>query len=228
MRKSGGMFTVALCALLLAGGAWAAPEFQSEQEKDSYAIGANLARRLKQQGFSIDPAQVSRGVVDAWHGASLLTDAEIDGRLRTLQEAARQKQQAEHRQAAEANRARGTAFLAEHAGQEGVKILPGGVQYRVLQAGSGTKPAGDDIVLCHYRGRLVDGTVFDASPPGKPAAFTLTKVIAGWREALGEMPVGSKWEIVIPAEKGYGERGAAPAIGPNETLIFEVELVGIE
>jgi FKBP-type peptidyl-prolyl cis-trans isomerase FklB len=227
MKKLLKVLSVSLCATLVAGAVWAAPKFKTEQEKQSYAIGANLARKLKEQGVTFDASALAKGVKDELGGKSRLTDAEIDETLKQLQNEVRERKVAEHKKLAAENKARGLAFLAENAKKEGVTTLPGGVQYKVLQAGTGEKPTEADSIHCHYRGMLVDGTVFDSSPPGKPAYFDVYEVIPGWREALEQMPVGSKWEIMIPAEKAYGERGAAPAIGPNETLIFEVELLGI-
>ena len=227
MKKLVEVLSVSLCVTLVAGAVWAAPKFKTEQEKQSYAIGANLAKKLVEQGVSVDVSSLTKGVKDELGSKSRLTDAEIDETLKQLQNEIRERKVAEHKKLAAENKARGTAFLAENAKKEGVVTLPGGVQYKVLQVGSGEKPTEGDSIHCNYRGMLVDGTVFDASPPEKPAYFDVSEVIPGWREALQEMPVGSKWEIVIPAEKAYGERGATPAIGPNETLIFQVELVGI-
>jgi len=222
------VFSVSLCATLVAGAACAASETMTEQEKRSYAIGANVARNLKQQGHSVDPALVAKGLLDEMKGESLLTEAEVAAIIQQLRSEAEQKQKADQQKAAAENKRRGAAFLAENAKKEGVKTLPGGVQYKVLQAGNGQKPNDEDTVLCNYRGMLVDGTVFDSTQPGKPARLSMERVIPGWREALTQMPVGSTWELVIPAEKAYGKRGAGGSIGPNETLVFEVDLVGIE
>lgn len=128
---------------------------------------------------------------------------------------------------AEANLEKGQKFLAENAKKEGVKELVDGIQYKVIKEGNGAKPAETDVVKVHYKGTLIDGTEFDSSiKRGEPAEFPLNRVISGWTKALKEMPVGSKWEIYIPADQAYGQRGSGP-IGPNETLIFEVELLDI-
>lgn len=128
---------------------------------------------------------------------------------------------------AEANLEKGQKFLAENAKKEGVKELVDGIQYKVIKEGNGAKPAETDVVKVHYKGTLIDGTEFDSSiKRGEPAEFPLNRVISGWTKSLKEMPVGSKWEIYIPAEQAYGQRGSGP-IGPNETLIFEVELLDI-
>jgi len=128
---------------------------------------------------------------------------------------------------AEANLEKGQKFLAENAKKEGVKELVNGIQYKVIKEGNGAKPAETDVVKVHYKGTLIDGTEFDSSiKRGEPAEFPLNRVISGWTKSLKEMPVGSKWEIYIPADQAYGQRGSGP-IGPNETLIFEVELLDI-
>ncbi len=206
----------------------AVTELKTEQEKRSYAIGANVARNIKQQEVAVDPALVSQGLLDEMAGKSLLDDAELGGIMQQLQNEVRQKMIAEFEKAAVENQRRGTAFLAENQKKAGVKTLPSGVQYQVLTAGTGKLPTETDTVLCNYRGQLVDGSTFDASPPGEPVAFKVNQVIPGWQEALKLMTVGSRWQLVIPADQAYGERGAGNVIGPNETLIFDVELVGIQ
>ena len=228
MEKYLKILAAVVCAALLAGAAWAAPKAMTDLEKRSYAIGANVGRNLKQQGVGVDPALIAKGLVEEMDGKSLLSDAEVAALMQQFKDEVQLKQVADRRKSTTENKQRGEAFLAENAKKDGVKTLRGGRQYRVLQAGTGDKPTDDSIVMCNYRGTLVDGKEFDASPPGKPASFRVSKVIPGWREALKQMPVGSKWELVIPAGMAYGERGAAPAIGPNETLVFEVELVGIK
>lgn len=218
-----------LMVVLCAGVAMAAAtELKTNQDKRSYAIGANVAKNIKLQEVSVDPALVSQGVLDELSGKSLLSDAELGAIMQQLQGEVRQKMMARHEKDAAVNKQRGEAFLEENKKKEGVKTLPGGVQYKVLTAGTGKKPTDADTVTCNYRGSLVDGKVFDASQPGKPVAFKVSQVIPGWQAALKQMPVGSKWQLVIPPDQAYGERGAGNAIGPNETLFFEVELVGIQ
>jgi FKBP-type peptidyl-prolyl cis-trans isomerase FklB len=132
-------------------------------------------------------------------------------------------------QAGETNKKEGEAFLAANKTKEGVVTLPSGLQYKVLKAGTGPKPSANDSVVCNYRGTLLDNTEFDSSyKRGQPATFPVGKVIKGWTEALQLMPVGSKWQLFIPSELAYGPRGAGPDIGPNATLIFEVELLSIQ
>ena len=132
-------------------------------------------------------------------------------------------------QAGDANKKEGEAFLAANKGKDGVVTLPSGLQYKILTAGTGPKPTASDSVVCNYRGTLINGTEFDSSyKRGQPATFPVTGVIKGWTEALQLMPVGSKWQLFIPSDLAYGERGAGADIGPNSTLIFEVELLSIE
>jgi FKBP-type peptidyl-prolyl cis-trans isomerase FklB len=132
-------------------------------------------------------------------------------------------------QVAEKNKKDGEAFLAANAGKEGVVKLPSGLQYKILTPGTGPKPSATDSVVCNYRGTLIDGTEFDSSyKRGQPATFGVGRVIKGWTEALQLMPVGSKWQLFVPAQLAYGDRGAGADIGPNATLIFEVELLSIE
>ena len=222
------VFLVSLWLIILAGAASAAPEAMTDQQKRSYAIGANVGRNLKQQGVAVDPELIARGVVEEMSGKSQLTDAEVAALMQQFQSEVKQKKEADRKKAAEENKQRGAVFQAEYAKKEGVKTLTGGILYRVLQEGTGDKPTAAEYVRCNYRGTLVDGTQFDASPPGKLATFNMDKIIRGWQIALREMPAGSKWELVMPPEMAYGERGAAPGIGPNETLVFEVELVDFE
>lgn len=206
----------------------AGPELQTDMDKRSYAIGANVAKNLKLQEISVDTALVSQGFLDEMAGKSQLTDADLGVIMQQLQGEVRQKVMARQEKDGAANKKRGEEFLAANLKKDGVKTLTGGVQYKVIKAGEGKKPGEADTVQCNYRGMLVDGKVFDASQPGKPASFKVSQVIPGWQVALKEMPVGSKWQLVIPADKAYGERGAGNIIGPNETLVFEVELVGIQ
>lgn len=205
-----------------------ADDLKTDLDKRSYAIGANVGKNIKLQEVKVDPTLVSQGLIDELAGKSQLTDAELGAIMKQLQNEVRQKMKVEYYKAAAENKKRGEAFLVENKKKEGVKVLPGGVQYQVLIAGTGKKPTDADTVLCNYRGMLIDGKVFDASQPGKPVSLMVAQVIPGWQEALKQMPVGSKWKLAIPADKAYGERGAGNTIGPNETLVFEVELVGIK
>jgi FKBP-type peptidyl-prolyl cis-trans isomerase len=204
--------------------------FTSLAQQRSYAVGRNIAMNLKQQGLEFDTEQLLKGMRDALTGqASLLTDAELEQTLGGLQQELQAKQK-ERAAALGAKAAKeGEAYLAANAAKEGVVTLPSGLQYKVLTAGTGKKPAATDTVVVHYRGTLTDGTEFDSSyKRNQPAKFKVNQVIPGWAEALQLMPVGSKWQLVIPAKLAYGERGAGAAIPPNSVLVFEVDLQGIE
>jgi FKBP-type peptidyl-prolyl cis-trans isomerase FklB len=207
---------------------------KTQQEKASYAIGANIGRGMKKDGVQIDPRVLSRGISDALAGKKLaMTDEEMQASLTTLQAEVRKKLEAEAAATAAANKTAGDQFLAANKTKEGVVTLPSGLQYKILKEGTGPKPTAADQVECNYRGTLVDGTEFDSSyKRGQPATFPVGQVIKGWTEALQLMPVGSKWELFVPSNLAYGERGAgqrgADVIGPNSTLIFEVELLSIK
>jgi FKBP-type peptidyl-prolyl cis-trans isomerase FklB len=211
-----------------------APSLRTDQERLSYGMGVGLARSFERQGIQLDARLLARGLEDARSGGALLmTDAELRDAMIRLQGELRERQARHARSAADARRD-GEAFLAENATREGVVTLPSGLQYKVLRAGDGPKPAAADAVVCHYRGKLVDGTEFDSSyRRGRPATLQLDRVIPGWREALQLMPVGSKWQLFVPAKLAYGERGwrgrsrTAAKIGPNATLIYETELLAI-
>jgi FKBP-type peptidyl-prolyl cis-trans isomerase len=208
----------------------AAPELKTDKEKGSYAVGLNIGASLKQQPVDLDLPSVLRGIKDAHDGNKpLLSDAEIEAELKILQTQANQKRDADLQKAGEANMKAGEAFLAANKAKDGVVTLPSGLQYKILTAGTGAKPTASDTVVCNYSGTLINGTEFDSSyKRGKPAEFPVGGVIKGWTEALQLMPVGSKWQLVVPSELAYGSRGAGGAIGPNETLVFEVELISIK
>jgi len=201
----------------------------TEKDKQSYAIGLNVGQSLHRDGIVVDPRIVARGLQDAMAGGKvLLTDDQIKTVMTDLKNQVRQQQEAKRQAAAETNKKDGAAFLAANATKAGVVVLPSGLQYKVLVAGTGPKPAADDKVVCNYRGTLLDKTEFDSSyKRGQPATFPVTGVIKGWTEALQLMPVGSKWQLFIPADLAYGERGPG-TIGPNAVLIFEVELLSIQ
>lgn len=203
---------------------------KTQKEKVSYAIGLNIGKSLHKDAVDVDPNIFVRGVKDALTGAKpLLTEEEMKSVLTTLQSELRKQQEEALRQAGEANKKAGDAFLAENKTKEGVVTLPSGLQYKILTEGTGPKPAATDSVVCNYRGTLIDGTEFDSSyKRGQPATFPVSGVIKGWTEAVQLMPVGSKWQLFVPPDLAYGNRGAGPDIGPNATLIFEVELLSIQ
>jgi FKBP-type peptidyl-prolyl cis-trans isomerase len=205
---------------------------QTEKEKASYAIGVNIGTNMKKDEVDIDPDILARGMKDAMAGNKpLLNDEEVKAVLTNLQNTVRDHQQKAFQQSVEKNKQEGEAFLTANRAKPGVIALPSGLQYKILQPGDGPKPTAGDTVVCNYRGTLIDGTEFDSSyKRGQPATFGVSQVIKGWTEALQLMPVGSKWQLYVPSALAYGERGTPNGgpIGPNETLIFDVELVSIQ
>jgi FKBP-type peptidyl-prolyl cis-trans isomerase FklB len=205
---------------------------KTDKEKVSYAIGMNIGANFKRQGIDVDPELFMQGIKDATSGSkTLLTEDEERAVLTKYQGELRARMQDEAKQAAETNKKAGEAFLAANKSKEGVVTLPSGLQYKILKEGTGPKPTASDTVECNYRGTLINGTEFDSTAKhgGQPAKFPVNGVIKGWTEALQLMPVGSKWQLFIPSDLAYGERGTPGGeIGPNSTLIFEVELLGIE
>lgn len=203
----------------------------TQKQKASYALGMKIGGDLKRQGVgaSVDAAITARGLKDALAGSKLLlTEDQEKAALMQLQTDVRAAQEAKAKEASGPNRKAGEAFLAENKSKEGVVTLPSGMQYKVLTAGTGPKPTASDTVTCNYRGTLINGKEFDSSyKRGQPASFPVSGVIKGWTEALQLMPVGSKWQLFIPPDLAYGDRGAGADIGPGETLIFEVELISI-
>jgi len=203
---------------------------KTQKDKVSYALGMNLGTNLHKQSVEVDPTIVLRGLKDALAGGKMLqTEDEARATLTQLQTEVRNKQQEKMKVAGEANRKEGVEFLAVNKSKEGIVTLPSGLQYKILTEGTGPKPAASDTVVCNYRGTLISGAEFDSSyKRGQPASFPVNGVIKGWTEALQLMPVGSKWQLFVPAELGYGDRGAGADIGPGATLIFEVELLSIQ
>jgi len=204
-------------------------ELKGVQEKGSYAFGYNLGKHLNQQSMECDLNALFLGLKDGVSaGKCKLTDAELMEALQAFNQAMTSRQSDRNKAAGEKNRKEGDAFLAENKKKPDVVTLPSGLQYKVLQKGTGAMPKATDKVSTHYRGTLIDGTEFDSSiSRGQPATFPVNRVIRGWTEALQLMPIGSKWQLFVPSDLAYGERGSPPKIGPNATLIFEVELLGI-
>lgn len=206
-------------------------KLETEQQRISYGMGNGLGRRIAQEQFEVDVKAFSMGMEHALKGVdSLMTDEEIATEMQAFQQKQMEKQQAEYDAVAEKNKAEGEAFLAENAKKDGVVTTDSGLQYKVLTAGEGEKPAETDVVEVHYRGTLLDGTEFDSSHKrNSTVTFPVNGVIPGWVEALQLMPVGSKWELYIPSDLAYGPGGTGGGpIGPNAALIFEVELIGIQ
>ena len=201
----------------------------TEKDKQSYAIGLNVGKSLHRDSVDVEPKFVLQGLEDALgDGKILLTDDQIKTVMTELQNQVQQKREEKRLAEAETNKKDGAAFLAANATKEGVVTLPSGLQYKVMTAGTGPKPSATDSVVCNYRGSLLDSTEFDSSyKRGQPVTLNVGGVIKGWTEALQLMPVGSKWQLFIPPDLAYGDRGQGP-IGPNSTLIFEVELLSIQ
>ncbi len=204
-------------------------KLDTEKQKQSYAIGMSFAKSLQRQSVDVDPNLVSQALKDSFAGKTLLTDEQAKAALDSLQTAMRAKMEAKMQEAGKKNKEAGEAFLAANKSKEGVVTLPSGLQYKIVKQGTGPKPTSADTVVCNYRGTLIDGTEFDSSEKhGGPATFPVGRVIKGWTEALQLMPVGSKWQLYVPADLAYGDRGPGPEIGPNSTLVFDVELVSIQ
>jgi FKBP-type peptidyl-prolyl cis-trans isomerase FklB len=208
---------------------------KTQKDKASYAVGMNYGTMLHSRGVPVDPALVARGLRDAMMGGkTLLTEqeaqavlTELQNQVRAQQQAKMQVQQAKAHEAAAPNLKAGEEFLAANKTKEGVVTLTSGLQYKILTAGTGPKPATTDKVTCNYRGTLIDGTEFDSSTKeGGPITFAVNGVIPGWTEALQLMPVGSKWQLFIPSNLAYGDAGR-PGIAPGSTLLFDVELLSI-
>ena len=206
------------------------PGLPTQKDRLSYAIGMNIGTGMHKDNLEIDPDVLMRGLKDGLSGGkTLMTDEQARAEITELRTQMMAKMQAKQQQESEDNKKQGDTFLAANKTKPGVVALPSGLQYKILTAGTGPKPAATDSVKCNYKGTLINGTEFDASEKhGGPATFPVTGVIKGWTEALQLMPVGSKWQLFIPPDLAYGARGAGGDIGPNETLIFEVELLSIE
>ena len=201
----------------------------TQKDKVSYGIGVQVAKTLKNQGIDINSDLLIKGLRDALSGQKLLmSDDELNNTMAALQQEMTQKQQQARAKEADDNKKAGDAFLADNGKKDGVVTLASGLQYKIVKPAEGKKPTDADTVTCNYRGTLIDGTEFDKSEAGQPATFQVGAVIPGFKEALKLMPVGSTWQFFIPPNLAYGDRGAGNVIGPNTTLIFEVELISIK
>lgn len=201
----------------------------SRSQKVSYIIGLDIGRNLAQQGIEVEAASLAQGISDAMGDAEpKLTESEIQTVMSAFQEEMEVKQAQVQSAQASKNIDEGKAFLEINRMKDGVVALSSGLQYREIKAGSGRSPKATDKVTTHYKGTLLDGSVFDSSyERGEPATFPVNGVIAGWTEALQLMKEGSVWELFIPANLAYGARGAGGKIGPNATLVFTVELLNV-
>jgi FKBP-type peptidyl-prolyl cis-trans isomerase FklB len=203
--------------------------FKSDKDKTSYAMGASVGRNFKKQGFEINQAIFDKGLKDALAGDKLeLSEQEFKSVVNNVQSEIRRKMVANRREATIENKKKGDEFLAENKKKEGIVTLPSGLQYKIIKAGNGKLAQDINLLVVNYHGTLLDGTEFDASEPGKPVNLKMAQLIPGWREAMKLMPVGSKWKLFIPPQLAYAERGVGNDIGPNETLLFEVELVDLK
>jgi FKBP-type peptidyl-prolyl cis-trans isomerase FklB len=205
------------------------PELKDQKDKESYSLGYQFGQSLKAQGLEINLEVYTSGIKDALGGTKpRLSQEEIQKTVSEIQQRVVAARQKELKEKAEKNLSEGKAFLEENKKKEGVKTLPSGLQYKILAEGSGKTPKAADNVTVNYKGTFIDGTEFDSSyKRGKPATFQVDKVVKGWTEALQLMKEGSKWQIFIPPELGYGDRSGGP-IPPNSTLIFEVELIWVK
>ena len=203
--------------------------FKDPKEKASYSIGANWGNSLKRQEVEVDLEATIKGLRDGLAGKSVLTDQELREALSALNQEIRAKMEEKRKHLGETNKQEGEKFLAENKTKPGVITLPSGLQYKVLVEGSGESPKSNDVVTANYRGTLIDGTEFDSSSKsGQPLVRPANMLIKGWTEALQLMKPGAKWQLFIPPDLAYGERGSGAQIGPNATLIFEMELVSFK
>ncbi len=205
-------------------------ELKTSQDKVSYCIGTDIGRNFKTQGMDVNPSAVARGIRDALNENEFaMTDEEMRSTMQAFQVELKDKHGKAMKEASEKNRKEGEIFLAENAKKEGVVTLESGLQYKIIKPGTGRTPKLSDTVVTHYKGRLINGKVFDSSyDRGEPVSFPVSGVISGWTEALQLMKEGAKWELYIQSALAYGPRGAGPDIGPDATLIFEIELVSIK
>jgi len=226
------MFGLMLSAALVANPVVAAEkeELKTQKDKVSYVIGLDMGNSLKKNMVDVDIEILEKGIKDALSGAKpLMTEQEMKETIMALQKDLQAKQQEQVKVLAEKNKKEGEAFLAENKKKQGVITMPSGLQYKILTDGKGKSPKATDAVTVNYKGTLIDGTEFDSSyKRGQPATFTVNGVIPGWTEALQLMREGSKWQLFVPSNLAYGERGAGGPIGPNAVLIFEVELLSVK
>lgn len=212
-------------------------DLKTEDDKVSYGIGFSMGSNFRKEEMGMNLEILQKGIEDGFTGGErILNEEELKNTMMAFQQKMRTKKQAqrmemmqERKKQGEANKEKGEKFLAENKTKEDVVTLKSGLQYKILKKGTGASPKATDTVQCHYKGTTIDGKEFDSSHKrGEPAKFALNRVIKGWTEGLQLMKVGGKWQFFVPSELAYGERGAGQNVGPNEVLIFEVELLGIE
>jgi FKBP-type peptidyl-prolyl cis-trans isomerase FklB len=223
---------IALFAVVLVSAAVAQEKTQLKDTRDkvSYSIGLDIGSTFKKQKMDINSTALEAGLKDGMSGATpQMTEEQVKETMTAYSKEMTEKQMNESKEAAQKNAAAGELFLSENKKKEGIKTTASGLQYKVLKEGTGPSPKLTDSVTTNYRGTLITGTEFDSSyKRGEPATFPVSGVIKGWTEALQLMKVGSKYQLFVPPNLAYAERGAGGDIGPNETLIFEVELLGIK
>ncbi|MBP2668716.1 MAG: FKBP-type peptidyl-prolyl cis-trans isomerase [Deltaproteobacteria bacterium] len=227
------LLAAAVCAALAMSGialAADAPELKSEREKLSYSVGMDIGANLKRQSIDVDAELLTKGFRDSYTGAkTLLTEEESRQAIQNFQKQMMAKQAEAAKQMAEKNKAEGEKFLAENGKKDGVKTTASGLQYKVIREGAGKSPTADNTVEVHYKGTLIDGKEFDSSyTRNQTATFPVSGVIPGWTEGLQLMKEGGKYMLFVPSNLAYGERGAGRDIGPNATLVFEVELISVQ
>jgi FKBP-type peptidyl-prolyl cis-trans isomerase FklB len=226
------ILTAVLGVILMVNAGYAAEEKSLTTEKDrlSYSIGMDIGSNLKRQSIDIDAEILSKGIKDTLEGEKqLLTEEEFRATMENFRNSMMAKQQEQMKEVSEKNKKEGETFLAENKKKEGVVATASGLQYKIMKDGDGDMPKATDTVTVNYKGTLIDGTEFDSSyKRGQPATFPVNGVIPGWTEALQLMKTGAKWQLVIPSDLAYGERGAGQMIGPHSTLIFDVELISIK
>ena len=220
------------CALLLLASAARGEDpvaLKTDKERLSYAVGASIGRNLSRESTDVDLDVLIRALKDSTQGRKLqLTEKEIRLLMSDYEKELRKQANARRQKATNENLQKGEAYLAEFRKKPGVQVTPGGVLYQVLKEGSGRRPIETDTVEVNYRGSLIDGNEFDATEPGHPSELKVMALIGGWKQALTMMNSGSKWHIVIPSHLAYAERGAGSDIGPNEVLVFDVELLAVK
>ncbi len=212
-------------------------DLKTEDDKVSYSLGFSMGSNFEKNELKMNLEIFQKGIKDGFTGSKrILNEEEIEKTMMAFQQKMRAKKQAEYmkkmgerKKQGEANKEKGEKFLEGNKTKQGIVTLKSGLQYKILKKGTGASPKATDTVKCHYKGTTIDGKEFDSSyKRGEPATFALNRVIKGWTEGLQLMKEGGKWQFFIPSELAYGERGSGPDIGPNEVLIFEVELLGIE
>jgi FKBP-type peptidyl-prolyl cis-trans isomerase FklB len=223
---------ILLFGLVMASGQVLAADktvLKTEKDKLSYSIGVSIGTNLRKESANIDMNLLIKGMKTSIAGEQgLMNEKEIRQVMNDYQMQMRQRAMVNRQQSLVENKKNGDAYLAEYKTQKGVLALPNGVLYKIIKEGDGRKPLESDMVEVSYRGTLISGKEFDATEPGHPANLKISSLIAGWKTALTMMPTGSKWHLVIPSELAYAERGVGVDIGPNEVLVFDVELVAIK